>query len=228
MESILRESLLKAGATVVGFASVEDSVEGEIRHLSRALSIGIRGKLRGDVLLELKGLQKRAALFLKRRGYRYLCIPPDSDRIRDTFISRLYPLLNHKMAATCAGIGWIGRNGLLISRKYGPRLALATVLTDAPLRPDSPVMRSRCGQCSLCVQHCPAGAITGESWSRSDPFPDLIHTDRCRKYKRRTRSVSGRPNCGLCINICPYGREKWRKLDECETQSNLSAVGEPG
>ena len=60
------------------------------------------------------------------------------------------------MAATSAGLGWIGKNGLLISPDHGPRLSLATVLTDARLRPDEPIEHCLCGECMLCIEHCPS------------------------------------------------------------------------
>ena len=83
------------------------------------------------------------------------CHPAGLGPKKGTFISKLYSLFNHKMAATSAGLGWIGKNGLLISTDYGPRLSLATVLTDAPLEPDAPMEHSLCGECMLCMKHCP-------------------------------------------------------------------------
>ncbi len=215
MKDALKSLLQQLGATVVGVASIEDYVNGDIGHLTRAVSIGLDGNLREHTLDKLNSLQKKAARHLKRKGYRYLCIPPDSDRITDRFVSKLYPLVTHKMAATCAGIGWIGRNGLLISPRYGPRLSLATVLTDAPLPPDAPMARSLCGDCRLCEEHCPSGAITGESWSRDEPYPDLIETALCRSHKAERRAVAGRPNCGLCLAICPHGRMQRSRQPEC-------------
>jgi len=203
---VLKEKLLRRGATVVGLASVEAALSDEIRHLPRAVSIGLRADLHERNLRRLTALLKEAASFLRSRGHRILCIPPDSDRITGTFVSRLYPLLTHKVAATSSGLGWIGRNGLLISPDYGPRLSLATVLTDAPFAVDRPLAESRCGACRLCVDHCPSDALTGEEWSREHPFPVLVRTDRCRLHKGSRRSVHERPNCGLCRNICPYGR----------------------
>jgi epoxyqueuosine reductase len=203
----LKEHLLDLGATVVGFAQVDEALGDEISHLKRAISIGVDRKLNEDTVNFLSTLQQEAARELKTRGYRYLIIPPDSDRISDTFISRLYDLFSHKVAATCSGLGWIGRNGLLINEQYGPGLSFTTVLTDAPLVADEPVNTSRCGECSLCVEHCPAQAINGVSWSRSEPFVTLIDYDRCRAQKAGTRRVDHKPNCGLCINICPYGRK---------------------
>ncbi len=195
------------GAAVVGIAWLRGFLSGEIAHLDTALSIGVDRRLNEDTLSILVKLQKKAVRFLKSRGYRTLAIPPDSDRKKGTFISKLYSLFNHKMAATSAGLGWIGKNGLLISTDYGPRLSLATVLTDAPIEPDAPMEHSLCGSCTLCVEYCPSRAITGAEWSRSSPFVELVKLGACRSHKETKRLTDGKPNCGLCINICPYGRK---------------------
>ena len=208
MKTSLRKELMDHGATVVGIAGLRGYLSGEISHLDRAVSIGVDRRLNEDTLTLLVKLQKRAARFLKARGHRTLVIPPDSDRKKDTFISKLYSLFNHKMAATSAGLGWIGKNGLLISPRYGPRLSLATVLTDAQLRPDVPIERCLCGECVLCMEHCPSKAITGAKWSRSSPFVELVKLNICRSHKTSKLQTAGKPNCGLCINICPYGRKE--------------------
>lgn len=206
MDLDLKKYLVGCGATLVGFGHVEEALEEEIAHLERAISIGLDRKLNETTVGLLSGLQKKAARKLKEQGYRYLIIPPDSDRRDGTYISRLYDLFSHKVAATCSGLGWIGRNGLLINERYGPRLSFATVLTDAPLEPDTPVDECQCGKCTLCVDHCPAGAMSGEEWSRNKPFPNMIDYDKCRAHKKARRPSDNKPNCGLCINICPYGR----------------------
>ncbi|HUI46773.1 MAG TPA: 4Fe-4S double cluster binding domain-containing protein [Nitrospirota bacterium] len=206
MNRLLKKDLLDHGAAVVGYAGLRGFLSGEIAHLETAVSIGVDRRLNEDTLSLLMKLQKRGVRFLKSRGYRTLAIPPDSDRKKGTFISKLYSLFNHKMAATSAGLGWIGKNGLLISTEYGPRLSLVTVLTDAPLEPDTPMEYSLCGDCRLCMQFCPSQAITGSEWSRSSPFAELVKTGACRSHKASKRATDGKPNCGLCINICPYGR----------------------
>lgn len=207
MKTSLRKELLDQGATVVGIAGLRGYLSGEIAHLDRAVSIGVDRRLNENTLNLLMKLQKRTVRFLKARGHRTLAIPPDSDRRKGTFVSQLYSLFNHKMAATSAGLGWIGKNGLLISIDHGPRLSLATVLTDAPLRPDAPVEHCLCGECLLCKDHCPSQAITGSQWSRSSPFVELVRLDQCRSHKTSKRQTSGKPNCGLCVNICPFGRK---------------------
>jgi epoxyqueuosine reductase QueG len=208
MKTSLKRELLDHGATVVGIAGLRGYLSGEIAHLDRAVSIGVDRKLSEDTLALLTKLQKRTVRFLKARGHRTLAIPPDSDRRKGTFISRLYSLFNHKMAATSAGLGWIGKNGLLISPGHGPRLSLATVLTDAPMRPDVPIEHCLCGECMLCIEHCPSQAITGAKWSRSAPFVELVRLRECLIHKTTKRQTEGKPNCGLCINICPHGRRR--------------------
>jgi epoxyqueuosine reductase len=208
MKTSLKKELRDHGATVVGIADLRGFLSGEISHLGRAVSIGVDRKLNEETLRLLIKLQKRAVRFLKARGHRTLAVPPDSDRKKDTFISKLYSLFNHKMAATSAGLGWVGKNGLLINPEHGPRLSLATVLTDAPLRPDQPIEHCLCGECMLCIKHCPSQAITGAEWSRSSPFVELVRLGDCRGHKTKKRQIEGKPNCGLCINICPYGRKE--------------------
>ena len=208
MNTSLRKELFDLGATVVGVADLRGYLGGEISHLSRAISIGVDRKLNENTIALLSKLQRRTVRFLKARGHRTLAIPPDSDRWKGSFISKLYSLFNHKMAATSAGIGWVGKNGLLISPHHGPRLSLATVLTDARIAPDAPIEQSRCGSCTLCIEHCPSKAITGAVWSRHSPFVELVRLDVCRGHKTNKRKTEGKPNCGLCINICPYGRVK--------------------
>lgn len=208
MKPALKNDLLAHGAIDVGIADLRGFLSGDIAHLDRAVSIAMDRRLNEDTLSLLTKLQKRAVRYLKSRGYRTLAIPPDSDRKKGTFVSKLYSLFNHKMAATSAGIGWIGKNGLLISMDFGPRLSLATVLTDAPLEPDTPMEHSLCGDCTLCMQYCPSHAITGAQWSRSSPFVELVRLSDCRSHKTTKRVTDGKPNCGLCINICPYGRKE--------------------
>jgi epoxyqueuosine reductase QueG len=207
----LRNELIEAGASIVGFAEVHERIlRPEIEHLDRAVSIGVSRNLNDGTVELLSELKRLTAAFLKSRGYKFLAIPPVSRGEKKTFISRLYPLFTHRIAATSAGLGWIGRNGLLINPEYGPRLSFTTVLTDAPLRPGSPFTKCMCGNCRMCVEHCPAGALTGNDWSRDDPYIELVDLRKCRGYKEKSRMLNGKPNCGLCINICPHGRKKIR------------------
>ena len=68
------------------------------------------------------------------------------------------PLLEHEFARR-AGLGFIGRNTLLISQRYGSWIFLAEVLSTVELVPDKPITIN-CGTCTACLEACPTGALT--------------------------------------------------------------------
>jgi epoxyqueuosine reductase QueG len=141
-------------------------------------------------------------------------IPPtvkDSDLDEEYFITLRYKY-SHKMAATCSGIGWIGKTDLLISHKFGPRLRLASVLTNH--RFDNlgiAITESKCGNCTLCVDKCPANAANGMPWNTSIDRDEFFNAKRCRetcrsrslKYINKEISL-----CGICVSVCPTGKNK--------------------
>jgi len=217
MESgALKEYLKNEGATLIGVGDVTRALTGEIVHLNRGISIAVNKNLNTDTIGLLLKLQQLAVTWLRKKGFKALLIPPDSDRKVDKFISKLYRLVSHKAAATCSGLGWIGKNGLLINREYGSKLTWGTVLTDAPLETDRPVSESECGDCELCVKHCPSGALKGYLWSMGDPLKELVTYEKCRSLKEERTVLSGKPNCGLCSMICPYSRN-----GSCRTGSGV-------
>jgi NAD-dependent dihydropyrimidine dehydrogenase PreA subunit len=121
--------------------------------------------------------------------------------------------LSQKLAATRAGLGWIGKTDLLVTRRFGPRVRLITVLVDASLDTyDTPVDASRCGTCRLCVEACPAQAATDTLWTagmaREAIFDAFACQSWCRKVSAGLRSAQGYPPhdiCGRCIAVCPQG-----------------------
>jgi epoxyqueuosine reductase len=119
--------------------------------------------------------------------------------------------LSHKAVAVAAGIGWQGKSLLLVNRAYGPRVRLATILTDLELVPDQPV-KNLCALCSACADACPVGAIknvpTELHYSVRD---EALHFGRC--VARVTENSQIIPFvetliCGVCIRACPFGQRK--------------------
>lgn len=210
MESgALKDFLKGSGATLVGVGDVRKALSREIVHLDRAVAIAVNRNLNFDTVRLLERLQRLTEDWIRPLGFKSLSIPPDSDRRRDKLITKLYPLVSHKTAATCSGLGWIGKNGLIINRQYGCRLSWATVLTNAPFRADEPVSTSECGDCDLCVKHCPSGALIGRLWSMRNPLEELVAYEKCRSLKEGRTELKEKPNCGLCATICPYSRHKY-------------------
>ena len=118
--------------------------------------------------------------------------------------------LPHKTVARLAGIGWIGKNALLITRAYGSAVRLSTILTDAPLATVTPGAATHCGSCRACADACPAGALSGTPWTPGIERDKLVDPVRCRKVAReRARQGFGGVNitiCGKCIEVCPHTR----------------------
>jgi epoxyqueuosine reductase QueG len=213
------------GATLVGFGDVSTGLAPEFRHMPNAIAIAVkhpadRGTLQcgnitaysnqhEDVDLVLASVQKKVTTLLKSQGWRTLAIPPDSAREDGTFVSRLYPLFPHKTAATCAGLGWIGKSGLLVTPIYGARLSWATVLTDAPLQVSrTPYVESQCGNCTKCVRACPVKAIRDIKWERGEKAETFIDVNACAEYMGYTVRFFQKYICGLCVLACPRGGKR--------------------
>ena len=93
--------------------------------------------------------------------------------------------LPHKKIALLAGLGWIGKNNLLVTEEYGSALCMCTVLTNAPLPTENrSIIMPKCGECTVCKDICPRGVIHGTTWEigmNRDLIVDVYHCDGCLK-----------------------------------------------
>ena len=103
--------------------------------------------------------------------------------------------LSHKRIAVAAGLGWLGRNNLLVTPRFGAQVRLVTVLTDLELDPDRPLERG-CGSCHACITACPAKAIgeTPAEFKHLDCFA-LLKEFQSKRYVSQYI-------CGLCVRAC--------------------------
>jgi MoaD family protein len=112
-----------------------------------------------------------------------------------------------------AGLGELGRNGLLITPEFGPRVRLCSVTTELPLKKDSPIdfsIQLHCEKCEKCAKSCPAQAI--KSGSRTTQINNIsnregllrwpVDFEKCLVFWGGNKSE--RQSCAKCISVCPF------------------------
>lgn len=115
--------------------------------------------------------------------------------------------LPHKTVATRAGLGWIGKNNLLVTPQYGSAVRISSLLTNASLECGEAVNESRCKACSLCVKSCPAQALHGTLWKAGMEREQLVDVEKC--YKKQIQIMYEKTGietdlCGKCFAVCAY------------------------
>ena len=106
-------------------------------------------------------------------------------------------------------MGWIGKNDVLVTEKYGPRVRLSAVLVDYPFEIGRKITKSRCASCNRCVDICPHKALKGLNWDINALRNDLIDYQLCNQKRGEYIEKHGRKNaCGLCMVVCPFGIDK--------------------
>ena len=86
----------------------------------------------------------------------------------------------------------LGKSSLFLHKTYGPRVRLASVLTDCPVAAGQSLHESPCGSCTKCVEACPAKAISGKPWQPGTPRDELFSAQACSEYMKRQFQHIGR------------------------------------
>jgi len=109
--------------------------------------------------------------------------------------------------ASRAGLGWIGRNSLVINRKFGSYFFLGTIITTAELDYNEYTAEDHCGNCRECIDACPNGSI-GESrtinTSGCISYLTIEHRGKFEESVNLGRNVFG---CDICQEVCPWNRK---------------------
>ncbi len=101
-------------------------------------------------------------------------------------------LLPHKTIALIAGLGWIGKNNLLITEDYGCAFCMCSILTDAPLLSSQNTYKHTiCSDCRICKVVCPTNAIKGTLWNPAISRDDMVDVKNCK-------------TCLKCMMFCPW------------------------
>ena len=128
---------------------------------------------------------------IEKKGYRAL--PFGASQVIDWRNQKGH--ISHRHIGVLAGIGWIGRNNLLVHPVFGSRVRYNTVLTNMPLMPDQPLDKN-CGNCKSCINKCPAGSIK----DNQSLFDHQGCYDMLTQFKNK-RNL-GHHICGICIEAC--------------------------
>jgi len=210
----LKEFCFDQGADLFGVADIS-KIKSEfdlplklVKDLDKAVCIGVR--LSSKVFDNIEDAPtklyfhhyKTANFFLDQLGFRItnwiqrkssLALPIGASQIVDWQKQTAH--LSHRHIGELAGIGWIGRNNLLVSPKFGAQFRLATILTDLDIKLDKP-LKDDCGNCSACIKACPVNAI---GKSKKD-FKFSLCFEKLKEFQKS--NVVGQYICGICVRAC--------------------------
>lgn len=161
---------------------------------------GKSGKFYSYALLELDRRVWTVKRFLRQEGYLYFGGESYGGALFDTGI-------RFADAAASCGMGYIGKSNVLVTEKYGPRINMTYLMTDAPLMggdyryPDITV--DLCEGCRACLDACPCGALTDQGYDEN----------RCREYRynpdnQKRASTHTVMKCMRCMTSCDKKRIK--------------------
>ena len=144
----------------------------------------------------------KVSRFLEDQGFRAFPIPAAYPRVN----KRIFGVFSHRHAAVQAGIGEFAVNNLLTTSRFGPRVRLSSIITEAEFEYSQVYTGELCKdyveKCNYaCVKNCPVGALTQEG---------KIDKYKCLHYQEQIMPWSAvELRCGLCMGSCPIGKKKW-------------------
>lgn len=132
-------------------------------------------------------------------------------------------VLNDRAVARRAGIGFGGKNGLIISPEWGSWIYLGELITNIPFPPDTPVTED-CGECTKCLDACPTGALMGDG---------ILNAQRCVSFLTQTKELLSEEfmlkignrlyGCDTCQMVCPKNRGKsWEHRPELQPDPEIA------
>lgn len=154
---------------------------------------------------KLEVLTHNLANLLDENGFSAIPVPVRMSLMMD--YKNLMGDISHKHAAVLAGLGQMGKSSLLITPKYGNRVYVSSVITNAPVEPDMPFKEDLCNDCVKCIEACPVGAISKSNVGiyMGDKY---VEKHKCFAYCRTNADVyqtaGGLYTCRICRSVCMY------------------------
>jgi len=153
--------------------------------------------------LRMDELADKISQWLIEGGYQAYSHSEENQIETGSLDGKLKTPLPHKTIARMAGTGWIGKNNLLVTEKFGCALCLGVVITNAPLEIIShhPIQPD-CQNCNICVEVCKPDALKGQVWSLDTQREDMLDISKC-------------TTCLNCMVFCPWTQD-YLKYGNCE------------
>jgi epoxyqueuosine reductase len=197
INSLVSDFLKENGADIIEFVDIDSLPARVTRNYGHAVLIGIslsreyirriskESKIDHSEFTQKENgvdrLAEKVADIMMAHGYQ--AYAQSESNIEESGLfdhERLVSILPHKTIALLAGIGWIGKDDLLVTKDYGSALCMCTVLTNAPVISErKDVMTSCCGPCNLCQRICPGQAIRGKTWELGCEREHLVDVSLC-------------------------------------------------
>ena len=209
MNKKIEKLLLDKGADIVRFVDISELLPEETRGFNSAIVICkaysrefLQAQLNGedteqdefvDNERETEAIADWLADYLASKGYRAFSQSEEGIINEGHYIEESeFTSLPNKTLGFMAGIGFMGKNNLLINEEYGCAFSICCVLTFAPVETENyPLLSSMCGECDICKKVCPKGAILGNEWSDDIGREGVIDIFKCASSSR-------------CIVHCPF------------------------
>ncbi len=201
----------KIGVDIIGFANpkefnrfkVENRPETYLKSVQTVIVIGLHLY---DIILDVWSEDQTTS-----KSFHYLdsILKNRAGKIKGFLIKKGYkskiisykPGIFLKDAAAIAGLGPIGKNNLIITKKFGSQVRLRAITTEAPLETGSPIEESvYCKDCNICITNCPANALSSTNYIK----------EACLSYcLLNLRKISDYSSiwCNICIETCPYSKK---------------------
>lgn len=115
--------------------------------------------------------------------------------------------LSDRAVAERAGIGWAGKSTNLITKEFGSYVYLGEMLTTIPFPPDKPAT-DLCGDCTICIDHCPTGALVQGGQLNSQKCIAYLTQTKQELPEEYKKAIGNRLyGCDMCQQVCPYNRD---------------------
>ncbi len=133
------------------------------------------------------------------------------------------PVLERSWAVK-SGLGWVGKNGNLITKNQGSFFFIATLITDLELEPDDPFAKDYCGTCTKCIDSCPTEAILPNKvidGSKCISYFTIELKDMLIPNEMKGKFENNLFGCDICQDVCP-----WNRFSKPNTETEFTPLNE--